>query len=389
MSHSPQHANADLDGFRYVSGHVDFSFLDRFRRPPFVVTCLREPVERALSVYSYYRSFPLDYIGRLLPDLGEEAYARRVEAMRLSRECSIDEIITEHPDVAREHLGNVQTRVLSGLPPDSNDERLEDALAALDRCDFVGVTEKLDDAAGWLMRRLGWRELGPLPRENVSPGRVHRSELRAETLAALEGLTALDSELHRHAADRLDRAIAAWASSADPRDPSADIDDAPAATDVRFEDAIPGGGWLGRERVSDEPWFSWIGATRHAWIDLRATEGSDLLLVEIANVVSPPILDGLHISVNGNVISHTLRSADGYLSASAHVPAGALAGRDGIARVEILVERTARPCDVDPASPDTRELSLAVRRVVLAAEPTARAMPRSLELSGRVACTGE
>jgi len=39
----------DLDRFRYVTGHLTAAFAGRFRRPPFVVTFLRDPIERVLS----------------------------------------------------------------------------------------------------------------------------------------------------------------------------------------------------------------------------------------------------------------------------------------------------------------------------------------------------
>jgi hypothetical protein len=367
MAHRPEHAGRELDGFRYVSGHVDFSVLGRFRRPPFVVTCLREPIARALSVYSYYRSYPLEQYAALVSDLGEDAYRRREAAMQLARAHSLDELIEREPEIAREHFGNVQTRVLSGCPPDSNDDRLDLALAAVHRCDVVGLTERLDEMAQWLARRLGWRELGPMPRENVSPVRLRGDDLRPGTLDALRELTALDTELYRHAADRCTRTLADWARAADPADPSADIADAPIRSDVSFDGAIAGGGWLGRERVGEGPWFSWIGAARRAWVDLSAAEGADLVVVEIAHAIEPSVLEGLRLIVNGRRLSHDVRRADGHIAVFSRVPPQVLANRPGIARVDIAVERTARPCDLDPRSPDQRELSVAVRRVALVA----------------------
>ncbi len=365
MAHRPEHAARELDGFRYVSGHVDLSVLGRFRQAPFVVTCLREPIARALSVYSYYRSYPLEHYAALASDLGQDAYRRRVAAMRLAGAHSIDEMIARAPEVAREHFGNVQTRVLSGCPADSSDERLELALAAMDRCDLVGLTERLDEAARWLTRRLGWRELGPLPRVNVSPARLRQDDLRPETLDALRELTALDAELYRHAADLYARTTADWARAADPADPSAGIDDAPLASDVSFDGAIAGGGWLGRERVGEGPWFGWIGAARRAWVDLRATEGADLVVVEIAHAIQASVLEGLRLSVNGRRLSHDVRRVDGHIAVSSRVPPQVLAIGGGVARVDVAVERTARPCDLDSKSPDQRELSVAVRRVAL------------------------
>jgi hypothetical protein len=381
MAHNPEHAGRDLDGFRYVSGHVDFSFLGRFRQPPFIVTCLREPIARALSVYSYYRSYPLERYALLASEFSQDAYRRRVASMRLARAHSLDEMIARAPELAREHFGNVQTRVLSGLPPDSNDERLELALAAIDRCDLVGLTERLDEAAGWLTRRLGWSELGHLPRVNVSDAHLQRGKLRPETLDALHELTALDAELYRHAVDRFARTTADWARAADPADPSAAIADAPIASDVSFDGAIAGGGWLGRERLGEGPWFGWIGAARRAWVDLRATEGADLVVVEIAHAIEASVLNGVRLSVNGRRLSHDVRRVDDHIAVLSRVSPQVLAIGGGIARVEVAVERTARPCDLDPRSSDRRELSVAVRRVALL--PSRRSASRRLFSPGR------
>ena len=77
-----------LDRYRYVTGHVDVFFRERFRRAPYVITCLRDPIERALSVYSYYRWFPPTEYEILRPQMGP-SYEARIAAMRLSRECSL------------------------------------------------------------------------------------------------------------------------------------------------------------------------------------------------------------------------------------------------------------------------------------------------------------
>ena len=365
LAHGPAHRARDFDALRFIAGHFDASCLGRFRSPPFLITCLREPLDRTLSVYSYYRSFPLEQYALLLPDLGQAAYERRVFAMRLARECSIDEFMRRAPEAAREHLGDVQTRVFCGLPPEATGERLDAALRALERCDFLGLTERLDESAAWLARRLGWAELGPLPRENVSAERLRRDELSAETLGALRRLTALDAELYRRATELYEKRIAEWKRAADPRDHSLPCTDAAPVPDLRFEEAIRGGGWLGRERVGDEPWFCWIGG-RRAWVDLRVPYGADRLVVEVAHVIDPSVAETIRLAVNGTVLTHELRSEERMLSASAPVPSGLLQ-QGGTARVELTVGRTARPCDVNPGSPDRRELSIAVRRIALVA----------------------
>jgi hypothetical protein len=356
----------NLERFRYVSGHLSLSYLDRFQEPPFIVTFLRDPIDRALSSYSYARSLRLESQPPvLLPGRGPEAHERLGEYMRLTRECSIDELVRRAPELAREYLGNRQARVLCGVNPEGVGETLEDALEALDRCDFVGLTERLDESAAWLARRLGWRELGTIPRSNVTSDRVRREQLSAAGMDALLELTSIDRELYRHACPHYERRLADWSTASDPRDPSAAIPDAHPVSDLGFDAAIPGGGWLGRERLDDEPWFCWIGHTLRAWVDLAAAPGTDCVVAEIPHVLEPTALETLRITVDGEVVPHRLQEFGGTVVASAPLERRRLRRRGRTARVTLEVDSCTRPCDVDPGSPDARELAIAVRRIGL------------------------
>jgi hypothetical protein len=355
----PEPDLGDLERFRFISGHLDISFLAGFREPPFVVTFLRDPIERALSSFSYTRSFPPDYQPPvLIHGRGPEAYERYQAYRRLARECSILELIERAPEVAVEYLGNRQARVLGGTSPDGGDERLDRALEGLERCDFVGISERLEESLAWLTRRLGWRDLGPLPRTNVTTARVRREQVASETMEALLELTEIDRQLYRMALDRR-------RAGGDPRVRSARIPDAPAVSDLRFSKAIPGGGWLGRESLGDRPCFSWIGSTRSAWVELAVDRRADSLVVEIPHVLDQQILESLRISVNERPARHQLAGSNGIVIARARLERHHLPRR-GTVRVGLEVERTTRPCDVDPNSPDDRRLSIAVSSIALA-----------------------
>ncbi len=264
-----------------------------------------------------------------------------------------------------EHFGDVQTRVLCGSRPQGGDENLERALEGLERCDFVAVTERLDESAIWLARRLGWDELGPLPRANVATDRLKREQLSAETLGALLKLTSFDAQLHRHAAQRFERQIAKWSQASDPRDEGASFPDAPVVADLQFGEPIQGRGWSGREQLDEEPWFGWIGASRRAHLYLRAAPKAERLLIEIPHVLEPAILDTLRITVNGEIVSHSFGSRDGVLTATATMPTEVVTAFEGTVHVQLEVGRTVRPCDLDPESNDSRDLAIAVRRVAL------------------------
>jgi hypothetical protein len=97
-------------------------------------------------------------------DRGKDTVAFGREWWRLAGECELDELISWAPQVAREYMGNRQARALSGTR--AGEETLEAALDGLERCDFVGLTEKLGESVDWLTRRLGWRS------SNLSRGRM-------------------------------------------------------------------------------------------------------------------------------------------------------------------------------------------------------------------------
>ncbi len=362
MYYGDDPGDAALNDARYVFGHLPMSILERFDRPPYTVTIVRDPVERALSTYSYFRALnPEDEPAAVRLDRGLE---RRNEAVRLAKRCSMEEFIRLAPDLAQHYFGNWQARMLGGKDLDRTDERLEDALDGMERCNFVGLAERLDESVAWLACRLGWAELGPLPLTNVSSARLRREHLTAPALEALPELTSVDRELYARAVRLYQRRLIEWRASAAVKDDSAEIDDARPVSDLRFGEAIRGSGWLGRERIDDRRHFCWIGHTATARVDLADDRAARSVVVEIAHVLDPAILGTLRITVNGNHVPHRLAESGGAVIASA--PLEHRHGRRRpLVRVKLAVDHATRPCDVNPTTSDNRELGIAVQRIAL------------------------
>jgi hypothetical protein len=348
----------ELNAARFVTGHLSMSVLDRFERRPFSVTVLREPMERALSVYSFFRE--LDD-----PNSGWPGLERYDAMLRLAKEHSLEDFIEEAPELVEHYLGNWQARMLGAKRLDRAGETLEDALEGLHRCDFVGLAERQDESVDWLARRLGWAPLAPLPRVNVTGTRLRREQISPAALEALLELTAVDRDLYAEAV-RLYEVRASEGARAD--GPPGEIPDAPLVSDLRFDRPIRGTGWLGRERLGEEPYVCWIGHAAKAQVDLADDPEARAVTVEIPHAIEPSILETLRISVDGGELAPRFAQSGDAVVASA--PLERRRG-DGAIRVELAVDHATRPSDVNPESGDDRDLAIAVRRIALSTTPAA------------------
>jgi hypothetical protein len=352
-----------LNAARFMTGHVSMSLLDRFERRPFSITVLREPIERALSIYSFFRELDEPRSNRL-------GLEKHDQTLRLAKRHSLEEFIEVAPELAEHYLGNWQARVLGAKRLDRADERLEDALEGLERCDFVGLAERQDESVEWLARRLGWAPLTPLPRTNVTRTRLREEEISPAALEALRDLTAVDRDLYARAVRLYEDRVAKWSASGEVGGPAAGLDDAPLVSDLRVDGPFRGSGWLGRERVGDGPYVCWIGHAAEARVELADEDSARFITVEIAHVVEPTILETLRITVDDEAVEPSFSESAGAVIAAAPL-ARRRRRRNAAVSVKLAVRRATRPCDVNPDSGDNRELAIAVRRIALSRQPPA------------------
>jgi hypothetical protein len=184
-------AKADMGA---ISGEITFGLAARFPVGARVVSILRDPVERTLSQYYYFRRA----MGRglvppwLPPPPGD---------------LSLEQCLEEGGYI----LDNLQTRMLCGLvspydplPPDAL-ERAKDNLRQ--RLAYVGTTERFDEFLALLNLELGWPTL-PYRRARVYRRSPERQSATAAGLRLVEEHNALDRELHAFAGELLDRSLA-------------------------------------------------------------------------------------------------------------------------------------------------------------------------------------
>lgn len=177
-----------LQSYDAVTGHLGFRLLNRFP-DAFSFTILRDPVDRILSMYGYWRATNFSYDARQ------------------SLKGGLTEFLESPHEGARMEIDNGQTwqaavdrapwmrAVHSDTAPETLLRIAKDNLL---RMDFVGLYENFDKDVIRLGVKLGWRNIG-IPNENVTPRKVSRRDCSQNELNRILSLNELDLALYEFA----------------------------------------------------------------------------------------------------------------------------------------------------------------------------------------------
>ena len=372
--------DVDFNSYSLAAAHFDFDYVSRYRNRPFVLTCLRNPIARAISAYNFQRSPVLRYqfemLSKAVGQTEESAAVRQVldELDRLRACVSLSEFLAREPEQARKILGNIQTHYLAGaeaasIHADEPRRLIEIAIANLRSCEGILLTERLSETLGQLALPISTDPFGAVTHDNATVRHVvdnaatrHEDVLKdAELFAALADLTSLDSELYAAAETILEER--SRSPSPSPKGCFNSADNLPDATNFTFDQPVRGRGWHMRERGS-EGYYCWSAGEATLFLSL-ATRGSHILRCRLLHVASSEAQDGLEATVNGVPVLVEVSHKTGSLWIEAPVPAHALENARGQVCIAFRVPGLVRPSDRDSANPDTRHLGIALSRVQL------------------------
>ncbi|SHO59875.1 Sulfotransferase family protein [Pseudoxanthobacter soli DSM 19599] len=171
---------ARLDDMALVSGHVGLADMPSTRRRPVVVTLLRDPVERFVSSFHFFRSVAL-----------AESPPPMQKSPRLLT-WSIDDYVAWLADRGEVDAFNVQCLFLGDSPS------FEPARRAIDETVFMAATlDRIDDFRTALGAALGVGSI-PARREKVGAARMSAAPPRPETLETIRRLSSGDVRLVEH-----------------------------------------------------------------------------------------------------------------------------------------------------------------------------------------------
>jgi hypothetical protein len=185
-----------MQAHRVFSGHFDALDLRHFPRPQHRFTVFRDPVDRIVSLYDFWRAH----------------YPDRIEAddligPRLASSMTFEEFLTGPDRRIVPDLDNTIVRTFTGLirssePFEDAERSLAEATRLVASLDHVGHVERLEDTASWLGSEFGVEGPVDLARVNVRGDwdeamlrNVERTVLSDTARELIEPLVALDRRL--------------------------------------------------------------------------------------------------------------------------------------------------------------------------------------------------
>lgn len=350
-------ARERLPGLRFLHGHVRVSLphllpLDELR----LLTFVRHPVRLVASHYLYFRHMP------------------ELPMHQAAKALGIAEFLRAYPSYGTNPQTRYLTQALGIRRGAANFEPSDAARAALDRFDFVGVTERMPDSLAAMSDHYAMPCFAT-PRMNE--GRASRDEVESveAVLRQDEFLMRLgaDFALRREAEDRLDRWLASrraarlrgallngLAGNGPMPWVAARQEDAAAA----FLEGWHPQGWVGEPREGSQYW--WTADTARL---LVASAGGRPLRVSL-HVVETVGFDPARIRVTagGRVLKTETTPAEPGVELSFRLD-GDAARQDGwSAVVQLAGPRASTFAEIDPATADHRLRSFAVRRIIVTPE---------------------
>ncbi len=185
--------------FQLIKGHMGFGLHQFVPQPCSYFTLLRDPVKRIISHYYHVLRTPNHYLHQVVTEQQMDLKAFVSSGISLE-------------------LDNGQTRLIAASNG-NEDESIEFGCATPELLEIakqhlinyfsvVGVMEEFDRTLLLLQKKLGWKNIC-YARKNTGKNTTKKSDISADTLAAIQQHNALDIELYQFAKQLLQQQIEA------------------------------------------------------------------------------------------------------------------------------------------------------------------------------------
>lgn len=349
----------EIQRYRLFHGHFDYHTDGLLPASSVIITMLRDPVERTISMYYFWRKEAQRLQQEKLPIPYEYQQAMAI---------SLADFVTHPQEQVSRDVQNGQTyRVEHTLrvprPGLTEQDILERAIEHLEAMPFVGLTDEFNRSLDLLTYHLGWPAAQAVE-YNVTPNRPRQQEIDEHTLATIREANRLDSQLVRYARRRFeaehDEMMRVLLAAH--RHRVLQFIDEHKTLDL-LEQTF-GRGWYKREAsqpagTRTQQYHRWTGPETESVIFAVLPRHVSLRLeAHVFNPFDASIIESLTLHLDERPIPLTLRSERGSQRIlQGHIDATTV--RQPVSKLTFRVQRTQRP----PASDDQRLLGLAFRRL--------------------------
>jgi len=162
------------------------------------MTALREPIDRVVSTYYYWRN--------------NAPLSRESPWLYMAQTMSLDDFVRSGHYLVLQGIKNLQTwQLADDLRWRYRSVPEQDVVAVakqnLDKFAFVGIHEEFEQSVERMCTYLAVTPFNTLPRANVTKKRVAVSELSPATVEAITELNTADMELYKYALQRFQGAV--------------------------------------------------------------------------------------------------------------------------------------------------------------------------------------
>ncbi len=244
-------------GIKFVSGHVPHWFGEALGESRQTLLFLRDPVERVLSTYYFWKN---------LPKPAPEDTSHEAERVRQMEGVSLEEFVSDPQAPWVNSISNFACRLLGHAQPwalsSPFNERVQNlACERLEIIEMLGIVERLGQSLQQIARCLQIPFSGELSRVNATPRPLTTSETPRSILNAIRDANAGDMLLLERANAELSRRLRVapqfpqvFRRDADSEGRFRPNDEDGGMTLRPGMDPILGTGWLAPERAEDSSW---------------------------------------------------------------------------------------------------------------------------------------
>ncbi|MEO1300527.1 MAG: hypothetical protein AAFW75_33125 [Cyanobacteria bacterium J06636_16] len=287
-----------LKKFSLYRGHYGYSACQLFMPEYTTLTVIRDPVERVVSQYTYWKTKSEESL--------ENSTAAEKSLAALARRLPLRDFLeTEHPLITRLFHDGQARPLATDFGCELEGQSLKElALSHLEMINYVGVTEAFGLFLRVLCERFGWHHSPQLQLLNTA--RLQADDLDEATLAAIIARNEVDLVIYKRAKELALLTASRAVKEPFPTKPFLDCRSQSSVIITMF-DPTPGTGWHVREVLKGDRLCRWTGPGRETTLFVSLRPQTYRLSVRVVATLNLDILQQSQIQINGTPLLTTLR----------------------------------------------------------------------------------